>query len=61
MNPSVKNYLNKYTVTQSQVESQNKRQLWEDLKAEMPEFANFILLINKAFGKPARVEYEKSS
>jgi len=27
----------------------------------MPEFAAFILLINEAFGKPARVEYERTS
>jgi len=59
MSPSVKDYLSKHTVTQSQVIQDQKRYTWEMIKQDMPEIANFVLLINKAFGKPARVEYER--
>ena len=59
MNNSVNKYLSSHKIGQSQVIEQEKRKVWEDIKAEMPGFADFILLINKAFGKPGWVSYER--
>lgn len=54
----VQNYLKKHKVDQSQVEDAEKRQIWEDLKANAPEFANFIRLLIKQSIQPENVSYE---
>lgn len=38
-----------------------KREQWQRVQAESPEIANFMIDINKAFGKPAAVKVELNS